>query len=93
MTNHLELFHKFMTDTITNSEQQTLNQLIESDTNIHQEFAILEAIKTAIKRNLLTQKMNYLKYIEQTLKKSRNPSHSGQSKIIAFIMGCLGNCA
>lgn len=93
MLNHLELFHKFMTDKISAEEKRQLKQQLKTDAVLAEEFSILKALKTAVRRNLLTRNMNYLKHIEKTLRDSDQPPQSSRGKIIAFLMCYIGSCA
>ncbi len=81
-----------MTDTISTEEERQLIQQLKTDAVLAEEFSILKALKVAVRRNLLTRHMNYLKHIEKTLRDTDRPLHS-KGKIMAFLVYCMGSCA
>ena len=81
-----------MTDKISKEEERQLKQHLKTNAVLAEEFSILRALKIAVRRNLLTRNMNYLKHIETTLRDSDRPLPS-KGKIMAFLVYCLGSCA
>lgn len=92
MINHLNLLHKYMIDKINIEESHELQRQLKLDPQLNEEFTILKALKKAIRRNLMTSKMKYLKHIEKTWRDSEQPPQT-RSKLFSLLLCFVKSCA
>jgi len=92
MLHHLNLLHKYMIDKISIEESQELLSQLKLDPQLKEEFNMLKALKKAVRYNIMSSKMNYLKHIEKTLK-AREQSGRAHGNLFSLLLCLFKSCA